>query len=121
MHYLSAMPWILSLVILLLVMRANKGLKKEIAGRKRAEKEARAAQERFRVIADYTYGLEFWHDETGKLRWVNPSVKRCWDTPGKSAWPCRIFPNRCLISKISKKERRSGKKSWPESPAAMSF
>ena len=121
MHYLSAMPWILSLVILLLVMRANKGLKKEIAGRKRAEKEARAAQERFRVIADYTYGLEFWHDETGKLRWVNPSVKKVLGYTREECLAMPDFPKPLLDFENQQKERRSGKKSWPESPAAMSF
>jgi diguanylate cyclase (GGDEF)-like protein/PAS domain S-box-containing protein len=34
------------------------------------------SEQRFRAIADYTYGWENWFGSDGKLRWVNPAVER---------------------------------------------
>lgn len=34
------------------------------------------SEQRFRAIADYTYGWESWFGADGRLRWVNPAVER---------------------------------------------
>jgi PAS domain S-box-containing protein len=39
-------------------------------------RQLRQSREQFRVIADYTYDWEGWHDARGKLLWVNPAVER---------------------------------------------
>lgn len=44
-----------------------------LAERVKALQEAR---EEFRAIADYTLSWESWIDQSGRLRWVNPSVER---------------------------------------------
>jgi diguanylate cyclase (GGDEF)-like protein/PAS domain S-box-containing protein len=42
--------------------------------RKRASEVLRESEERFRLIADYTYDWESWVGPDGKLIWVNPGV-----------------------------------------------
>ncbi len=64
------------LVVFVLIFMANRRLKREVVMRQLAEDKAMRSQEEFRIIADYTYGLECWHDEKGKLRWINQSVER---------------------------------------------
>jgi len=38
--------------------------------------ELKDSEQRFRAIADYTYGWENWFDVDGRLRWINPAVER---------------------------------------------
>jgi diguanylate cyclase (GGDEF)-like protein/PAS domain S-box-containing protein len=38
--------------------------------------ETRDREEKFRVIADYSYGWEAWFSADGRLQWVNPGVER---------------------------------------------
>nr|WP_319394884.1 PAS domain S-box protein [uncultured Desulfobacter sp.] len=64
-----------TLTIIALMFLANRRLKKEIAMRRKAQRAAVQSQEKFRIIADYTYGMETWHDETGQLRWINRAAK----------------------------------------------
>jgi PAS domain S-box-containing protein len=52
------------------------GMVRDITQRKQAEEDIRRSREEFRIIADYTYGWEGWHDKDGKLLWVNPAVER---------------------------------------------
>ncbi len=73
---IAALPAMAALGIIILITMANRRLKKEMAKRAEAEIEAMETREDFRIIADYTYGLESWHDETGRLRWMNPASKR---------------------------------------------
>lgn len=41
-----------------------------------AEEQLRRSEERYRVVADYTYDWEMWHDPEGKLVYVSPSCER---------------------------------------------
>ena len=71
-----ALPWAtLALSIIAFMFFANRRLKKEMAMREQAEKKAVRSQEKFRIIADYTTGMETWHDETGQLRWINRAAR----------------------------------------------
>ncbi|MCX8022340.1 MAG: PAS domain S-box protein [Syntrophorhabdaceae bacterium] len=56
--------------------RINESLKDEMAERLRIEEALRLNEERFRAIADYTYGWENWVDPEGKIIWINPGVER---------------------------------------------
>jgi PAS domain S-box-containing protein len=49
---------------------------RDISELKQKEELIRKSEEKFRAIADYTYGWENWFDSTGKLVWVNPAVYR---------------------------------------------
>jgi two-component system, cell cycle sensor histidine kinase and response regulator CckA len=46
----------------------------DITQRVRAEEELRQSGERFRAIANYTYGAEVWVGTDGKPIWVNPGI-----------------------------------------------
>ena len=52
------------------------GVVRDITKRKQAEEAIRRSREEFRIIADYTYDWEGWHDAGGKLLWTNPAVER---------------------------------------------
>ena len=52
------------------------GTVRDISARKKAEEEIKRSREKFRIIADYTYAWEGWHNPGGELLWVNPAVKR---------------------------------------------
>jgi diguanylate cyclase (GGDEF)-like protein/PAS domain S-box-containing protein len=58
-----------------------------------AREQSRAAlqtsEQRFRAIADYTHGLEFWTGTDGRLLWVNPAVERM---TGYSVAECLAMP-----------------------------
>ena len=51
-------------------------IKIDITERKRLETELRQSEERFRLVADYTYDLEYWQDENGKIVYISPSCTR---------------------------------------------
>jgi PAS domain S-box-containing protein len=63
-----ALAAILSLLLLVLFLT--------MARQRRAERELRENQERFRTIADYTCGWEWWSAPDGRLSWVNPQVQK---------------------------------------------
>ncbi|MDR2638060.1 MAG: EAL domain-containing protein [Zoogloeaceae bacterium] len=48
------------------------------------------SEQRFRAIADYTYGWENWFDPNGNLKWVNPAVQRI---VGYSPEECMAMPD----------------------------
>ena len=48
----------------------------DISARKRAEDELRASEEKFRTVADFTYGWEAWRGPDGMYRYVSPSCER---------------------------------------------
>jgi len=47
-----------------------------ITERKRAEEALRASEERYRTVADYTYDMEYWINEEGKVLYMSPSCER---------------------------------------------
>ncbi|SDT89318.1 PAS domain S-box protein [Desulfobacula phenolica] len=48
----------------------------DITRRKKMEDKLKRSEENFRIIADYTYGWESWHNAEGLLLWANPAVER---------------------------------------------
>ena len=52
------------------------GSVRDISERKKADEALRDSQKQFRIIADYTYDWEGWHDDKGSLLWINPAVER---------------------------------------------
>ena len=53
-----------------------RGSFQDITDRKLAEAALREGEERFRTVADFTYELEYWLDETGQLLYISPSCAR---------------------------------------------
>lgn len=53
-----------------------RGSFQDITDRKLAEAALREGEERFRTVADFTYDLEYWLDETGQLLYISPSCAR---------------------------------------------
>jgi PAS domain S-box-containing protein len=60
--------------------------------RKRFLEGLRASEERFRAIADYTYGWENWVGPDGALLWVNPAVERVSGYTQAECTAMRDFP-----------------------------
>lgn len=52
------------------------GCVEDITARKLSEQALRESEDRFRVIANYTYDFEIWVDCEGHACWVNPAAKR---------------------------------------------
>lgn len=48
----------------------------DITEKKAAEEATKKSEEKFRIIADYTYDWECWFSNEGKLLWTNPAVER---------------------------------------------
>jgi len=54
----------------------NHQLQSEIAERKRIEESLRDSERRFRTVADFTYGWEYWISEDGVFEYVSPGCQR---------------------------------------------
>lgn len=63
---------------------------RDVSEHKRAEIALRESEDRFRAIADYSYGCENWFDSNGKLIWVNPAVYRL---TGYTVDECMAMPD----------------------------
>ncbi len=48
----------------------------DITERKQIEKSLRENEEKFRIVADYTFDWEYWEDEDGKIVYMSPSCER---------------------------------------------
>ena len=77
------------LVFMVVIVRWNRRLAREVGQRKRTEADLRESHRKFRIIADYTYDWEAWHDAKGGLVWVNPAVER---VTGYSVEECMEMP-----------------------------
>lgn len=58
------------------LVQANERLRQEIIERQQAEAALRESEERFRLVADFTYDWEFWVGADGELIYVSPSCER---------------------------------------------
>jgi PAS domain S-box-containing protein len=63
---------------------------RDITEHKQKEELIRKSEEKFRAIADYTYGWENWIGPDGKLTWINPGVSR---VSGYSPEECMAMDN----------------------------
>lgn len=54
----------------------NRSLKREIKKRLLIEQELRASEEKFRLVADYTYDWEYWITPQGNFNYISPACKR---------------------------------------------
>jgi two-component system, cell cycle sensor histidine kinase and response regulator CckA len=64
----------------------------DITELKQAEKARKASEHKFRIIADYTYDWEGWHDNKGTLLWVNPAVERMTGRTTEECLAMREYP-----------------------------
>ena len=53
-----------------------RGTDRDITERKRTERELRASETRYRVVADNTYDWEYWIDSEGRFLYMSPSCQR---------------------------------------------
>ena len=49
---------------------------RDITEKKRAEKEVREAEQRYRTVADFTHDWEYWESPEGEMLYVSPSCER---------------------------------------------
>ena len=52
------------------------GTNTDVSEQRRAEEALRASEQRYRVVADFTYDWEFWLTPDGRYHYVSPSVER---------------------------------------------
>lgn len=58
------------------LIQANERLSQEVIERQQAEAALRESEERFRLVADFTYDWEFWTGTDGELIYVSPACER---------------------------------------------
>ena len=58
------------------LLKTNEELRRELKHRKRAEKALLESEQRFRLVADFTYDWEYWIASDGKYIYVSPSCER---------------------------------------------
>jgi urea ABC transporter urea binding protein len=51
-------------------------LNHEVAERQQAEEELKKSEERYRLVADFTYDWEYWHGPDGKMIYCSPACER---------------------------------------------
>ena len=52
------------------------GINVDITGIKKAEEALRESEEKFRIVADFTYDWEYWRSEDNKFIYMSPSCLR---------------------------------------------
>ena len=80
----------IALLFLVLSIIATAIIHRDELQRREALAELEAQEEKFRTIADYTYGWESWLDRQGKLLWISPAVE---NITGYSAEECLAMPD----------------------------
>ena len=68
---------------------ANRALEAEIARRQSVEDSLRLSEERYRIVAEFTYDWEYWEAPDGTLEYISPSCER---VTGYSATEFRSNP-----------------------------
>ncbi len=76
-------------------------LLRERRTRRAREEELRAAEQRYRTVADFTNDWEYWRRPTGELAWISPSCER---TTGHA--PEQFYDRPELLSEIIVEEDR---------------
>ena len=56
---------------------------RDITDRKQAEEALHASEERYRMVADFTYDMEYWVDPDGKILYMSPACERLTGYPAK--------------------------------------
>lgn len=87
------------------------GMGIDITRRKQAEEALRKSEEKFRAIADYTYGWENWVGPDGRLRWVNPAVERLTGYTPLEVMAMRDFPLPLIFEEDKQKVQASFQRS----------
>lgn len=67
-------------------------LKEDITEKKKIQENLRSSEEKFRIIADFTYDWECWFSPEGKLIWTNPAVERITGYTPVEAYSSKTFP-----------------------------
>ena len=70
----------------------NERLETDIARREIAERNLKKSEEKFRIIADYTYDWESWLSNDRELLWTNPAVERITGYSPDECYDNKNFP-----------------------------